>query len=103
MTRRNGPTGRLRERSHTRSLVEPGDLARRTRSRDDDAISMVRPVRRARSIASSSPSVTPLGTVIGGRFRVDQLLGSGGMGVVVAATHLELGHRVAIKVLRDEM
>src|SRR5512143_2254130 len=25
------------------------------------------------------------------------------MGVVVAATHLELGHRVAIKFLRDEM
>jgi serine/threonine-protein kinase len=47
--------------------------------------------------------VTASGTVIGGRFRVDQLLGSGGMGIVVAATHLELGHRVAIKVLRDDM
>ncbi|MEO8844927.1 MAG: serine/threonine-protein kinase [Kofleriaceae bacterium] len=44
-----------------------------------------------------------VGSVIGGRFRVDQILGSGGMGVVVAATHLELGHRVAIKLLRDEM
>ncbi len=44
-----------------------------------------------------------IGSVIGGRFRVDQLLGAGGMGFVVAATHLELGHRVAIKLMRDEM
>jgi eukaryotic-like serine/threonine-protein kinase len=44
-----------------------------------------------------------VGTVIGGRFRIDQVLGAGGMGIVVAATHLELGHRVAIKLLRDEM
>ena len=43
------------------------------------------------------------GTVIGGRFRVDHVLGSGGMGLVVAATHLQLGHRVAIKFLLDEM
>jgi serine/threonine-protein kinase len=41
----------------------------------------------------------PPGTVIGGRYRVDHVLGHGGMGVVVAATHLELHQRVAIKVL----
>jgi len=44
-----------------------------------------------------------LGKVIGGRFRIDDVLGVGGMGVVVAATHLELGTRVALKFLRDEM
>ncbi len=44
-----------------------------------------------------------VGSVIGGRFRVDEILGAGGMGIVVAATHTELGHRVAIKLLRDEM
>ena len=44
-----------------------------------------------------------VGQVIGGRFRVDALLGAGGMGVVAAATHLELGHRVAIKALRAEL
>jgi serine/threonine-protein kinase len=47
--------------------------------------------------------VVTAGTTIGGRFRVDHLLGAGGMGIVVAATHLELGHRVAIKLLRDEV
>jgi serine/threonine-protein kinase len=44
-----------------------------------------------------------VGDVVGGRFRIDSILGTGGMGIVVAATHLELGHRVAIKFLRDEM
>jgi hypothetical protein len=47
--------------------------------------------------------VISVGSVIGGRFRIDQVLGAGGMGVVLGATHLELGHRVAIKLLRDEM
>jgi len=42
------------------------------------------------------------GTVIGGRFRIDHVLGRGGMGIVVAATHLELGNRVAIKFMRDD-
>src|SRR5260221_1401174 len=42
------------------------------------------------------------GAVIGGRYRVEHVLGRGGMGVVVGATHLELGHRVALKVLKDE-
>jgi len=44
-----------------------------------------------------------IGDVVGGRLRVDQVLGAGGMGIVVAATHLELGNRVAVKVLRDEL
>ena len=44
-----------------------------------------------------------VGTVINNRLRVDRVLGQGGMGVVVGATHLELGHKVAIKFLRDEL
>ncbi|MGE0400326.1 MAG: serine/threonine-protein kinase [Kofleriaceae bacterium] len=43
------------------------------------------------------------GVVIGGRFRVDRVLGAGGMGVVVQATHTELGQQVALKVLHDEL
>lgn len=39
------------------------------------------------------------GTIIGGRYRVERLVGEGGMGVVCLATHVELGQRVAIKVL----
>jgi serine/threonine protein kinase len=40
-----------------------------------------------------------IGEVIAGKYRVDSILGRGGMGVVLAATHLELGQAVAIKVL----
>jgi serine/threonine-protein kinase len=42
------------------------------------------------------------GTIIGGKYRTDHLLGEGGMGVVVAATHLQLDQPVAIKLLRAE-
>jgi serine/threonine-protein kinase len=40
-----------------------------------------------------------LGDVLAGKYRIDRLLGAGGMGVVVAATHLTLHQKVAIKFL----
>jgi len=43
------------------------------------------------------------GTIIGGKYRIDGFLGSGGMGVVLSATHLELGAPVAIKIVRDDL
>jgi serine/threonine protein kinase len=39
------------------------------------------------------------GDVIAGKYRVERVLGKGAMGVVVAATHLELEQRVAIKLM----
>ncbi|MDX2055035.1 MAG: serine/threonine-protein kinase [Polyangiaceae bacterium] len=42
--------------------------------------------------------LTP-GSLIAGKYRVDGVLGEGGMGVVVAAQHLELDRKVAIKFL----
>jgi serine/threonine-protein kinase len=39
------------------------------------------------------------GTVLGGKYVVERILGEGGMGMVVAATHQSLGHRVAIKTM----
>jgi serine/threonine-protein kinase len=44
---------------------------------------------------SASP-VKP-GDVVLGRYRVDRVLGQGGMGVLVAATHLHIAQRVAFK------
>jgi len=40
-------------------------------------------------------------TLAGGRYRVDRRIGAGGMGAVYEGTQLELGRRVAIKVLLD--
>ncbi|WP_437312643.1 serine/threonine-protein kinase [Sorangium sp. So ce385] len=39
------------------------------------------------------------GQVIAGKYRVERVIGVGGMGVVVAATHLQLEEQVAIKLL----
>ena len=41
------------------------------------------------------------GDAIGDKYRVEHKVGEGGMGVVLAARHVELGTRVAIKLLRS--
>jgi serine/threonine-protein kinase len=43
------------------------------------------------------------GEVLGGKFLVDKVLGAGGMGVVVAAHHMHLDQKVALKFLLPEM
>jgi hypothetical protein len=40
-----------------------------------------------------------VGDVLAGKYRIDGILGAGGMGVVVAAHHLQLDERVALKFL----
>jgi len=47
----------------------------------------------------SGPSIPAIGEVIARKYRIDSVVGTGGMGVVLSATHLELGQKVAIKVL----
>jgi serine/threonine protein kinase len=42
------------------------------------------------------------GDVLVGKYRLERLIGTGGMGIVYAATQLELDRRVAIKLLRPE-
>jgi eukaryotic-like serine/threonine-protein kinase len=41
------------------------------------------------------------GEILAGKYRIERVLGQGGMGVVLSATHLQLGQRVAIKLLLE--
>ena len=43
------------------------------------------------------------GTIVAEKYRVERIIGRGGMGVVVEATHLHLNTRVALKFLAAEM
>src|SRR5580698_10257705 len=62
---------------------------------------------RSRSMSNAHSSVTDavkarVSTRIAQKWRVDALLGGGGMGAVYAATHRN-GHRVALKVLHTHL
>ena len=48
-------------------------------------------------------SVYESGSVVAGKYRIERVLGQGGMGYVVAATHLDLGTPVALKFLHPHM
>ena len=52
-------------------------------------------------LASEAMSDAPVkeGDVLAGKYRIERVLGVGGMGVVVAATHLQLDQKVALKFL----
>jgi serine/threonine-protein kinase len=46
---------------------------------------------------------TTRGTVIAGKYRVEAVIGEGGMGAIVRARHLALNRDVAIKLMRNEI
>jgi serine/threonine protein kinase len=44
-----------------------------------------------------------VGSVLNGKYRLDRVVGVGGMAAVYASTHLRNASRVAVKVLHPEM
>src|SRR5689334_596988 len=52
--------------------------------------------------SESADTGVGVGRVLGGRYRLDVLIASGGMGEVYRATRLHIGDEVAVKVLRHE-
>lgn len=49
------------------------------------------------------PGKLPPGTVVGGRFRIERLLGEGGYGCVYQATQLNLSRGVALKIMHADV
>ncbi|HEX7671720.1 MAG TPA: serine/threonine-protein kinase [Polyangiaceae bacterium] len=79
----------------------PADAAAEDSAPDRSLESGETPERDSRD--SGAEFVVTPGTLLGGRYMVDGALGEGGMGVVYAGHHVELGHPVAIKFLRRDV
>lgn len=52
--------------------------------------------------SSASPADPLVGTLVDGKYRIERVIGSGGMATVYAATRLQIGDIAAIKVLTPE-
>ncbi len=47
--------------------------------------------------------VLTVGAIVAGKYRIERILGMGGMGVVAVATHVQLDQQFALKVVHDAM
>ncbi len=64
-------------------------------------LSLDRTITRVTEPSPDSAAAAPEpGQVVAGKYSVDRVIGAGGMGVVVAATHLELNQVVALKFMQ---
>jgi serine/threonine protein kinase len=94
-TRRSGRDtivgGRV-DHGQAKQQDRPGD-------RQDDEISVAFAEAAASSSVPGSASTSVIGSLIGGRYRVRRLRGEGGMGRVYEAEHIDIGKRVALKIL----
>jgi serine/threonine protein kinase len=86
--------GEDRRRESDRRLQSPAKAAGQAKSNDSGALA-------AAALAQQEEEAPELGvgSIIDGRYKVTELIGEGGMGKVYLAEHVEIGKRVALKVL----
>jgi eukaryotic-like serine/threonine-protein kinase len=80
--------------------MDPCALWRSSHIHNDGSLSARRDGKSRRSTPVNEGGLSDLvreGTVLAGKYRVERVLGAGGMGVVVAAMHMQLRRRVAVK------
>jgi eukaryotic-like serine/threonine-protein kinase len=66
-------------------------------------MSATAPPKLPRDAALRVAQTVGVGSVLDGKYKVESVLGRGGMAIVVGARHETLGHRVAIKLLLPEI
>ena len=93
--RRPHPSMRLRS---PRRVALERDAARDTVGNVGNA-----PSGASRLVMANADVIPVADEVLADKYRIERVLGQGGMGVVVAATHLQLEERVAIKFLLPEL
>src|SRR5262245_31000765 len=99
MTMKRGGSGE-RSPTNVRSTTETAvAVAPDTMARSSDATALAIDTTPTEHI-SGAPFQN--GEVVGARYRIDRVIGEGSMGVIVAATHIELDEPVAIKFLKHE-
>ena len=78
-------------------------LCRRHAERRGRGPSECRGAARRPSMAVQNKSNVPIGTVLEGKFRVTREIGRGGMAAVYEAENIDIGKRVAVKILAAEL
>jgi eukaryotic-like serine/threonine-protein kinase len=83
------------------SLGQSSYLAQRVRTHVDSGTAAMS--TWSMGLATREYALPPPGEVLAGKYRIERVLGQGGMGVVMAATHLTLGKLVALKLMRSDL